>query len=173
MARLILLDSGPLGLTVRAPISRKSFAITRGSMASWQPARRSSSPRSRTTKSVANSSESCAVGSLRRLDFALDPSSGFDHLTLTTDAIIKAAEFWAFVRQTGIPTASPDALDADAILAGQAALAGQPGDTVTIATTNLAHLDRFPGSMPRPGIRSSRHLARPIARRSPRTWQRY
>jgi hypothetical protein len=86
-----------------------------------------------------------AVGSLRRLDYALDPSSGFDHLTLTTDAIIKAAEFWAFLRQSGIPTASPDALDADAILAGQAALAGLPGDTVTIATTNLAHLNRFPG----------------------------
>jgi hypothetical protein len=86
-----------------------------------------------------------AVGSLRRLDHALDPSSGFDHLALTTDAIIKAAEFWAFLRQTGVPTAAPDALDADAILAGQAALAGVPGDTVTIATTNLAHLSRFPG----------------------------
>jgi hypothetical protein len=70
---------------------------------------------------------------------------GLIHLTLTTDAIIKAAEIWAFVRQTGVPTASPDALDADAILAGQASLAGQPGDTVTIATTNLAHLSRFPG----------------------------
>jgi hypothetical protein len=52
-----------------------------------------------------------AVGSLRRLDYALDPSSGFDHLTLTTDAIIKAAEFWAFLRQSGTPTASPDALN--------------------------------------------------------------
>ena len=58
---------------------------------------------------------------------------------------IKAAEFWASLRQSGIPTASPEALDADAILAGQAALAGQPGDTVTIATTTLAHLSRFPG----------------------------
>jgi hypothetical protein len=63
----------------------------------------------------------------------------------TTDTMIKAAEFWAFLRQMGIPTATPDALDADAILAGQAALAGQPGDTVTIATTNLAHLNRLPG----------------------------
>src|SRR5207248_6362545 len=72
-----------------------------------------------------------AVGSLRRLDYALDPGSGFEHLTLTTDAILKAAEFWAFLRQSGIPTASPDALDADAILAGQAALAGPPGATVT------------------------------------------
>jgi hypothetical protein len=49
------------------------------------------------------------------------------------------------IRNSGVPTASPDALDADAILAGQAALAGQPGDTVTIATTNLTHLNRFPG----------------------------
>ena len=64
---------------------------------------------------------------------------------MSTDAIIKAAEFWALLRQSGIPTASPDSLDADAILAGQAALAGQLGDTVTIATTNLAHLKRFPG----------------------------
>ena len=86
------------------------------------------------------------MGSLRRLEYYLDPSGGLRHLTLTTDVIIKAAEFWAFLRQSGIPTASPDALDADAIFAGQAALPGQPGDTVTIATTNLAHLSRFPGS---------------------------
>jgi hypothetical protein len=85
-----------------------------------------------------------AVGSLRRLENYLDPSGGLTHPTLSTDAIIKAAEFWALLRQSGIPTASPDALDADAILAGPAALAGQAGDTVTIATTNLAHLNRFP-----------------------------
>ena len=70
---------------------------------------------------------------------------GFEDLSFMIDAIIKAAEFRAFLRQSAIPTASPDALDADAILAGSAALAGQPGDTVTIATTNLAHLNRFPG----------------------------
>ena len=67
------------------------------------------------------------------------------HLTLSTDAMIKAAKFWALLRQSGVPTSSPEARDGDAILAGQAALAGQPGDTVTIATTNLAHLNRFPG----------------------------
>ncbi len=85
-----------------------------------------------------------AVGSLRRLDYALDPNSGLDHLVVTTDAIIKAAEFWAFLRQSGIPTASPDSLDADTIFAGQAALAGLPGDTVTIAK-NLRRLNRVPG----------------------------
>lgn len=34
--------------------------------------------------------------------------------------MIKATEFWAFLRQLGAPTASPDALDVDAIPAGQA-----------------------------------------------------
>jgi hypothetical protein len=66
-------------------------------------------------------------------------------LVVTSDAIIEAAEFWAYLRQSAIPTASPDALDADAILASRAAPAGLPGATVTIATTNLLHLSRFPG----------------------------
>ena len=145
MARLILLDSGPLGLIVRAPskpqvvrcvtwlktISATGATVIIPEIAHYEVRRELLRIR--------------AVGSLRRLEYYLDPSGGLRHLTLTTDAIIKAAEFWAFLRQSGIPTASPDALDADAILAGQAALAGQPGDTLTIATTNLAHLNRFPG----------------------------
>ncbi len=82
---------------------------------------------------------------VERLCDALDRSSGFKHLIPRTDAVVRAAEVWPFLRRSGIPTASPDALDADAILAGQTALAGQTGDMVTIATTNLAHLSRFPG----------------------------
>jgi hypothetical protein len=145
MARLILLDSGPLGLSVRAPskpevvrclmwlkgISATGAILVIPEIAHYEVRRELLRIR--------------AVGSLRRLDFALDPSSDFVYLTLSTAAIIKAAEFWAFLRQSGISTASPDALDADAMLAGQAALAGQPGDTVTIATTNVMHLNRFPG----------------------------
>ncbi len=145
MARLILLDSGPLGLIVRAPsrpqvvrwitwlktISATGATVIIPEIAHYEVRRELLRIR--------------AIGSLRRLDYYLDPSGGLRHLTLTTDAIIKAAEFWAFLPQSGIPTASPDALDGDAILAGHAALAGQPGDTVTIATTNLAHLNRFPG----------------------------
>ena len=145
MARLILLDSGPLGLIVRAPskpqvvrcitwlktISATGATVVIPEIAHYEVRRELFRIR--------------AVGSLRRLEYYLDPSGGLKHLTLSTDAMIKAAEFWALLRQSGIPTSSPDALDADAILAGQAALAGQPGDTVTIATTNLAHLNRFPG----------------------------
>ena len=146
MARLILLDSGPLGMIVRAPskpqivrcltwlntISATGATVVIPEIAHYEVRRELFRIR--------------AVGSLRRLEYYLDPSGGLKHLTISTDAMIKAAEFWALLRQSGVPTSSPDALDADAILAGQAAvLAGQPGDTVTIATTNLAHLNRFPG----------------------------
>jgi hypothetical protein len=136
MARLILLDSGPLGLIVRAPsrpqvvrcitwlktISAAGATVVIPEIAHYEVRRELFRIR--------------AIGSLRRLEYYLDPSGGLKHLTISTDAIIKAAEFWAILRQSGIPTASPDSLDADAILAGQTALAGQPGDTVTIATTN-------------------------------------
>ena len=57
----------------------------------------------------------------------------------------KAAEFWADLRRRGLPTAADESLDADAILAAQAALIGGPGDTVTVATSNPVHLARFPG----------------------------
>src|SRR5947209_1664150 len=67
------------------------------------------------------------------------------YLPIRTAAMLRAAEFWADVRQRGIPTASPDAQDADCILAGMAATAFDPGDTVTIATSNAIHLGRFPG----------------------------
>ncbi len=68
-----------------------------------------------------------------------------DYLEITAGALDRAAAFWALVRRGGRPTAGPDDLDADAILAGMAATAGQPGDTLTIATTNLRHLGTFPG----------------------------
>ena len=145
MARLILLDSGPLGLIVRAPgrpHAARCLTWLRAILATGAVVVIPDIVHYEVRRELLRIR---AVGSLRRLDYALDPSSGLDHLVVTTDAIIKAAEFWAFLRQSGIPTASPDALDADAILAGQAALAGLPGDTVTIATTNLLHLSRFPG----------------------------
>ena len=145
MARLILLDSGPLGLIVRVhqAASRSLCQVAEGHFGNRT--RPVIIPEIAHYEVRRELFRIRAVGSLRRLEYYLDPSGGLRHLTLTTDAIIKAAEFWAFLRQSGIPTASLDALDADAILAGQAVPAGQPGDIVTIATTNLAHLNRFPG----------------------------
>jgi predicted nucleic acid-binding protein len=79
---------------------------------------------------------------LKRLD-ALSSSLYYD--PITTPVILRAAEFWADVRWRGLPTAADQSLDADAILAAQADLVGDPGHTVTVATSNCAHLARFQG----------------------------
>src|SRR5437660_908558 len=83
-----------------------------------------------------------ATASLRRLD---DLRRRLSYLPITTSAMELAADLWADVRRRGVPTASPDSLDADCILAAQALCAAGAGDVLTIATTNPAHLGRFPG----------------------------
>jgi predicted nucleic acid-binding protein len=62
---------------------------------------------------------------------------------LTTETMLKAAEFWAEARRRGRPTADPKALDGDVILAAQAVLVADEGNEVIVATTNVEHLSQF------------------------------
>jgi predicted nucleic acid-binding protein len=72
--------------------------------------------------------------------------SALGYLPITTNVMLRAAELWAQARNMGKPTASDQALDADMILAAQASLIAD-GDSVTVATTNVAHLSLFvPGA---------------------------
>jgi predicted nucleic acid-binding protein len=67
--------------------------------------------------------------------------SALGYVPITTEAMLRAADFWADARRRGQPTATDESLDADVILAGQAAtLATQD---VMIASTNPKHLARF------------------------------
>src|SRR6185312_1893951 len=77
---------------------------------------------------------------IKRLD-ELKRTMGY--VPLTTEAMLKAAEFWADARKRGHPTAKDDALDGDVILAGQAATLDVGTDELVIATTNTRHLSRF------------------------------
>jgi predicted nucleic acid-binding protein len=70
--------------------------------------------------------------SIHRLD-QLKATLGF--LPITRDAMLKAAEFWAEARRRGRPTAHEKTLDADAILAGQAATLSDK-EEVVVATAN-------------------------------------
>jgi hypothetical protein len=62
--------------------------------------------------------------------------------------MLKAAELWAASRLAGLPTAPPDALDGDVILAAQVILSTGPGDIVTVATDNVGHMARFVDAQP-------------------------
>jgi toxin FitB len=65
------------------------------------------------------------------------------YMPITTEAMLKASEFWAQARQQGQPTAHDQALDADVILAAQAAVIAEAGYDVVVATSNVKHISRF------------------------------
>jgi len=86
-----------------------------------------------------------AVAGLTRLDRVV---AGLDYAPITTDVMHEAARLWAAARNAGRPTAGPDALDGDCILAATAILAAGPGDVTTVATDNVSHLARFLDARP-------------------------
>jgi predicted nucleic acid-binding protein len=80
------------------------------------------------------------VTGIERLD---QLKAAITYRPITTEVMLKAAEFWAQARKRGRPTADPKALDGDVILAAQATLVANEGNQVIIATTNVGHLSQF------------------------------
>lgn len=135
MIDVVLLDAGPLGM-----ISHPRPAIE---MISWMAALSSAGVKV-TIPEIADYEvrrellRASKTKSIQRLD---QLKAALDYLPITTQAMLMAAKFWAAARKTGRPTSSDESLDADVILAGQAAtLAGQ---SVIVASTNPKHLGRF------------------------------
>lgn len=88
------------------------------------------------------------LAKLTRALRTLDSMKTLGYCPLTEAALLRAADFWAQARRQGMPTADRLALDADVILAGQAATLdpndwGMPGARVVVATKNVGHLARF------------------------------
>lgn len=142
MREFVLLDSGPLGLACRRhglPLPDRCRQWLRGLILRGAgvviPEIADYEVRRELTRIG-------AAGSLRRLD-DLVTTGGLIYVPITTADWRQAAQFWADARQRGIPTASPDALDADVILAACATTIGQPGDQVIVATMNVGHLSRY------------------------------
>jgi predicted nucleic acid-binding protein len=80
------------------------------------------------------------VAGIRQLDLL---KTGIEYLPISTDAMLLAAQLWADARKRGKPTAEPNALDCDVILAAQAILLANEANEVVIATTNVGHLSQF------------------------------
>jgi predicted nucleic acid-binding protein len=86
-----------------------------------------------------------ATAGLARLDHI---KTILDYAPITSDVMLRAAGLWAMARRAGRPTAGPDALDADCILAALAILSAGPGDRVTVATDNVGHLGQYVDAQP-------------------------
>ena len=141
MARIVLLDTGPLGL-----VTHPNAATTNAEAAGWL--------RELVTAGVAvRVPEICdyelrrellRAGKTRSVMVLDRYKATLGYVPITTDAMLRAAAFWSDVRRQGKPTAPDPALDADVILAGQAATLSAGGeDEIVIATTNVGHLSRF------------------------------
>jgi predicted nucleic acid-binding protein len=142
MARMVLLDAGPTGDASNVPSNPAGVRCRRwlrglivGGTEVVVPAIADYEVRRELVRAG-------MAGSVARLD---QLRGLYTFLPLTDAALLRAAEFWAFVRNRGQQTAHDQALDGDAILAAQASLCGSPDDEVIIATTNVGHLARFPG----------------------------
>jgi hypothetical protein len=65
------------------------------------------------------------------------------YFPISTEAMRLAAQFWADLRNKGLPTADPKELDADVILCAQAIALRVPASELVVATTNVGHLARM------------------------------
>ena len=138
MSRVVILDSGPVGLLAR----RGGIAIV-DTCNLWQDNLLAQGIRVILPEIVdyevrRELNRLKAYSSIARLDRL---AILVEYLPLTTAAMRKAAELWVQVRQQGRPTADPKEIDGDVILAAQTLLLGN-ADAV-VATTNVGHLSRF------------------------------
>lgn len=80
--------------------------------------------------------------SLVRLDTVIED---LEPLRINRGVMRRAAQLWADARSRGRPTAAPESLDADSILAAQVQLLAEELDNevVVLATTNIRHLAQF------------------------------
>lgn len=138
MSRVILLDSGPLGLLTAPPGKPGPTAdCTR-----WPAVRLAAGDRvlmpeiadHEARRELVRAKKAKSVGRLGALAAAVD------YLPLSTAVVRRAADLWATARQTSQPTTADDTIDADMILC---ALALAFGTGAVIATTNVGHLARF------------------------------
>ena len=141
MSRIVLLDSGPLGMVTtpkaKSPIYQecklwfnslqpKGYTLMLPEIADYEVRR-----------------ELLRANKLKGIQPLDALKATLRYLPITTAAMLKAAQLWAEARKRGRPTADPKALDGDVILAAQATLVADEGNEVIIATTNVGHLSQF------------------------------
>lgn len=140
MTRIIVLDTGPLGLLVRSrqvPIADECARWLRGLLDYGErvvlPAIAEYEVRRELVRLNAHSA-------LRRLDVL---ASSMEYVDLTAVMLRQAAQLWGDLRREGRPTADPHALDGDVILAAQALSLASSMAPALVATTNVGHLRRM------------------------------
>jgi predicted nucleic acid-binding protein len=140
MSRIIVLDSGPLGMVTNPKAKGIPLACQMWLKSLLERGERVVIPEIADYEVRRELLRARLLRSLHRLD---NLKQTLEYIPIQTDAILLAANMWAEARQTGQPTADPKALDGDVILAAQARLLCNDTTEAIVATTNVAHLSRF------------------------------
>ncbi|MBA3491279.1 MAG: hypothetical protein H0T55_04270 [Rubrobacteraceae bacterium] len=144
MARVILLDSGPVG-EITHPESEK-----RGPIREWLFGLLDAGTYPRLPEIVDYEHRRTLLrrNASRQVERLNSFKQVFGYEPLTTEVMLTAAELWADARKRGLPTGTERELDVDVILAAQARALEEDGDEVIVATTNSHHLSRFVDALP-------------------------
>jgi predicted nucleic acid-binding protein len=140
MSQIILLDAGPLGLASNPRFSPQTAACNQWIQDRLQQGAQalvSEIADYEVRRELLRANKQRGVA---RLDTVINSLS---LLPINGSVMLRAAELWAQARKLGKPTASDLSLDADVIIAAQAALLIDDGDVVIVATHNVGHLLRF------------------------------
>lgn len=139
MARVVLLDSGPVGY-VTHPDSE-----ARGPTREWLFGLLEAGTYPRLPEIIDYEHRRALLHreAFRQVERLNRFKQVFGYEPLTTEVMLTAAQFWADARKRGLPTGTERELDVDVILAAQAKALEGDGDEVIVATTNPRHLSRF------------------------------
>jgi predicted nucleic acid-binding protein len=138
VSRILLLDSGPLGLITNPKLSPESEACAKWLQNHITFGSRTIIPEISDYEVRRELLRANKKKSIAHLD---DLAKLIEYIPITTTAMRQAAKFWAEARQQGQPTAGDKTIDGDMILVAQAITLGVPN--VVIVTTNVGHLSRF------------------------------
>lgn len=138
MSRIIVLDSGPLGLITNPKLSPESVACALWLQTHITAGSRIIIPEITDYEVRRELLRANKAKGLSRLD---DLAKLIEYLPIKTVAMRQAAKLWAQARQQGQPTSGDKTIDGDMILVAQAMTLGVKD--VVIATTNIGHLSRF------------------------------
>lgn len=137
MSKIVLLDSGPLGM-ISHPRNYPEIKIWLANLLnSGTNVQISEIADYEVRRELLRLNK---IKGIQRLDNLI---TQLGYIPITREVMLKAAEFWAEVRKQGQPTSDNKALDGDVILAAQAFILSKQGEDVVIATTNVRHLTRF------------------------------
>ncbi|MEO0853288.1 MAG: PIN domain-containing protein [Cyanobacteria bacterium J06648_11] len=138
MSRVIVLDSGPIGLVTNPKDSPERTACNQWLQEHLKFGNRIVVPEIADYEVRRELLRANKVKGLTRLDRLI---ALLDYVSISTASMRLAAELWAQARQQGQPTAGDKTIDADMILVAQAMTLDVRD--VAIATTNVGHLSRF------------------------------